>query len=128
MEPWQSPPMEPAFSPPAPAAPRLDDAEKECYRLRQLLEAYQNFVGHDLSNHLVSTQAYTRMLNEMDAAAVDPERKLVLSRLAVLGQRMAEQTRRLVELGKLLREPVWGPPQSVEEAGWEAVAALRSGR
>lgn len=98
--------------------------DPEAERLRDLLATYQRFVGHDLLNQLVSVQAYTRMLLESDSLA-DEDSRQVLHRLAQIGQRLGEQSRRLTDVGRLLREPPWGPPVPLEDPASEAIATFR---
>ena len=93
--------------------------------MRQLLGAYQTFVGHDLPNQLVSVQAYARLLDEIDSSGLDEEARSLLGRIGALGRQMALQARRLSEFGKLLGQPPWGPPLSLEEVAEEVVASVR---
>jgi signal transduction histidine kinase len=93
--------------------------------MRQLLVAYQTFVGHDLPNQLVSVQAYARLLEESDISGLDDESKMLLSRMAALSKKMGFQARRLSEFGKLLGEPPWGPLLSLADVAEEVVAGIR---
>ena len=114
-----------APSNPEPSPPAPDPGEREGDRLRQLLAAYQTFVGHDLPNRLVSVQAYARLLEGADGSDLDDESKMVLRRVAALTGQMGLQARRLFEIDKLLREPPWGPPLSLAEVAEEVVAGIR---
>lgn len=109
--------------PSPPASP--DPGEREGNRVRQLLDAYQTFVGHDLSNQLVSVQAFARRLEDSDDTGLDDESKMLLGRIGVLSKEMGFQARRLSEVGNLLREPPWGPPLSLRDVAEEVVAGIR---
>ena len=106
-----------------PAATTPDARERA--RLQRLLGAFDSFVGHDLANALVSINAYTRLL--ADAEPGDEMTEL-LTRLGAAGSRLADRSRRLVEIGCLLRGPVWGPSLPLAEAAHEATAEVRSAR
>ena len=93
--------------------------------MRQLLEAYQSFVGHDLPNQLVSVHAYARLLDESADPQADDESKQLVRRIAALSNKMAGQARRLFEIGNLLGESPWGPPLSLREVAEEVVAGIR---
>ena len=92
--------------------------------MRQLFAAYQNFVGHDLPNQLVTVQAYSRLLEESDGSRSD-ESTMLLGRIGVLSKTMGLQARRLFEIGTLLSEPPWGPPLSLGDVAEEVVAGIR---
>ena len=104
--------------------PSLAPCEREGERMRQLFAAYQNFVGHDLPNQLVTVQAYSRLLEESDGPRSE-ESMMLLSRIGALSKTMGLQARRLFEIGNLLADPPWGPPVSLENVAEEVVAAIR---
>lgn len=100
-------------------------AQLECRRLEHLLSGYQQFLGHDLGNQLVPIQGFARMLQEQCRERLDPEAGALLSRLADLTRRADLQARRLANIGRLLREPAWGPAVSLREAVAEALAEVK---
>jgi len=101
-------------------------ADWECRRLSDLLGGFQGFVGHELPNQLVPIQAFARLLLEQHASQLDEEARLLLTRLAALTQRADQQARGLEEIGRLPREPAWGPPVSLTDVVREAVAEVKS--
>jgi signal transduction histidine kinase len=100
------------------------DPRDECRRLERLLAGYQQFLGHDLCNQLVPIHAYAKMLREQ-CGGLDAEARTLLTRLTDLTRKADQQARRLAEIGRLLREPAWGPPLPLAPAIAEAVAEVR---
>lgn len=105
--------------------PSLDLCDPEAERLHLLLGAYRTFVGHDLTNQLVSSQAFARLLEGAAVSELDDESRRLLGRIASLSKAMGLQARRLTEIDNLLREPPWGPPLSLAEAVEEVVVGVR---
>jgi signal transduction histidine kinase len=103
--------------------PNPSSLQRENERLEQLVACFQMYVGHELPNQLVPIQAFARMLLEQPSA-LDEEGRLLLDRLAALAQRADSLARRLADIGRLLREPPWGPPAPLRELFGEAVAAV----
>ena len=81
----------------------------EARRLWELTAAYQQFVGHELANQLVPLQAFARLLLEHHGNQLDEDGRHLLGRMADLTQRADRHARQLAEVGRLLREPAWGP-------------------
>lgn len=102
-------------------------AEQQCQRLHHLVNGYQHFLGHDLANHLVSVQGLARLIREQ-LGNTPEETSLLLDHLAEVAMRADQQARRLAEIGKLLREPAWGPPLRLEEVVREAIAQVQASR
>src|SRR5262245_25177355 len=98
------------------------DGSLERGRLEHLLAGYQAFLGHDLANQLVSVQAFARLLQEQLQGSIDPDAEALLGRLAAIARRCDQNARRLADVGRLLREPPWGPTISFVEVAHEAVA------
>lgn len=111
--------------PGSPPDPDAASAEPERRRLEHLLAGYQMFLGHDLPNQLVAIQGFARHL-ESAAVASDPDAAALLGRLADLTRRADRHSRRLAEIGRLLREPPYGEPVSLRDIVRGAVASVRS--
>src|SRR5436190_20469913 len=86
----------------------------------QLLACFQTFLGHELPNRLVPVQGYARLLAEQDGAA-DEEGRLLAGRIAELTRKADTLARRLAEIGRLMREPAFGPACNLEEVAAEVV-------
>src|SRR5262245_34066536 len=99
------------YTPSARATPGLDHE-----RMVRLLDRYQAYIGHDLPNQLVAIQAYARMLQEHGGAALDPEGRSLLGRLADLTRQADTRARRLAEIGRALRQPEPEQFVALEEA------------
>jgi len=100
-------------------------AGRESERLGCLLACFQAFVGHELPNALVGIQGLARLLAADD---LPQEARALLERLAALAQKAHLCSRRLAEIGRLLREPSFGPPVELAEALREAVAEVNARR
>jgi signal transduction histidine kinase len=93
-------------------------------RMARFIDCVQTYIGHELPNQLVAMQAFSRLLLEEHAAALDEEGRMMLGRLAATAQRAHVLARRLAEIGRLLREPPWGVPLSADEVAREAIAEV----
>ena len=104
---------------------RQEDASapREQERLGQLVACFQLFIGHELLNKFVPLQFYAQSLLQHHADALDEEARVMLDQVAALTQQTDRLVRRVAEIGRLLREPPWGPPLSLAGAIEEAVAA-----
>jgi signal transduction histidine kinase len=96
---------------------RLEKAE-------QLLACFQQAVGHDLPNHLVSLQGLLRILELEDAGSLSPEGREYLRRLAALALRMQALIGSLAEIGRTRRQAHPAEPLLLEEVAREAAAEL----
>jgi signal transduction histidine kinase len=94
--------------------------------LEHLVAAYQQFLGHDLPNQLVSIQGMARLLQTDQGVNLDPETRMLLGRLAELTQRADRQARRLADMARLLRDPAWGSPVPLIEVVREALAEVKA--
>jgi signal transduction histidine kinase len=101
-----------------------DASSVERERLGRLAACLQTYVGHELANQLVPIQAFARILLEDHAGALGAEGRVLLDRLAALAQRAGTLSRRVAELGRLLREPAGGPPLPLDEVVAEALAEV----
>jgi signal transduction histidine kinase len=95
-------------------------------RMARFIACMQAYVGHELPNQLVAVQAFARLLLEHHAAALDEEGRMLLQRLASVAQRADNLARRLAEIGRLLREPAWGPALPAREIVHEAIAEVNA--
>jgi signal transduction histidine kinase len=95
-------------------------------RLLRLFDRYQGFVGHDLPNQLVAVQAYARMLHDQCVSALDSDGLALLSRLADLSRQADTRSRRLAEIGRLLRQGEREELVLLDEAVLTAVAAVKA--
>jgi signal transduction histidine kinase len=94
--------------------------------VQQLLATYQAFLGHDLANQLVAIQAFARLLQGQIGATLDEENAAILSRLAELTYRTDQNARRLAEVGRLMREPIFAEPVALDELVREVVAEVKT--
>lgn len=101
-----------------------DAADLTSQRLSRLVGALQVFVGHDLPNQLVAIQGLARLI-EQSGEELGGEGRDLLNRLAALAQQANARTRRVAEVGRLLREPAWGEPLALDDAVAEAVAQVK---
>lgn len=95
-------------------------AESERERLESLVACFQAFVGHELPNALVGLQGLARLL--ATESGMPEEARGLLDRLAALARKTDLCSRRLAEIGRLLRGPTFGPPVELTEAIREAAA------
>src|SRR5262245_56570962 len=99
-------------------------ADIELRRLEELVAAYQAFTGHELANQLVPLQGFARLLLLSAPASLDPESLDILARMATLTRQIEALARRMADLGRLLREPPFGPRLAISEVAREAVAEV----
>src|SRR5262245_61089861 len=111
--------------PGSPAGPAGDCLQRECRRLEHLLAGYQAYLGHDLANQLVAIQGFARHLESL-SVDLDPDAPLLLGRLADVTRRADLCSRRLAEIGRVLRDPPHGAPVALLDVAWEAVASVRA--
>jgi signal transduction histidine kinase len=100
-----------------------DRVERE--RLEQLAACFQLFVGHELPNMLVSIQGFARLLAG-STARLDDESRLLLDRIAALTRKADLASRRLAEIGRILREPAGGEPIDLAELVREVLAEVNA--
>src|SRR4051794_22693881 len=94
--------------------------DRERQRLEALVGCMQTFVAHELPNALVGLQGIAQLLlNQGDCGE---ESRPLLERLAALAQKADRTSRRVAEIGRLLREPPCGPPVGLTEVVREAAA------
>ncbi len=89
-----------------------------------LLACYQEALGHELPNRLVSLQGLARLLEEGEGQQLGPEGREHLGRLADLARRTDRLVRALADIGRLCRDARSGGPTVPEEAAREAAAAV----
>ncbi len=100
-------------------------SQVEQQRLEQMVGCLHGFVGHELPNVLVPCQAFARLLGEQ-AGRLDEEGRMLLERLIALVQKADRWSRRLADIGRLLRALPWGPPVALGEVVREAVAEVNA--
>jgi signal transduction histidine kinase len=93
-------------------------------RADQVLACYQQVLGHDLPNLLVSLQGLARLLAEDHSKNVDADGRALLHRLAELARRADTLVRTTAAVGRLCRDS--GPPSrlSLTDAAREALAEV----
>lgn len=101
----------------------LDESHRH---IDDLMACYQSFVGHELLNQLVATQAYARLLLEEEGDRLSDEGKQMLTRLADLTQKTDDLARRVAEIGRMLREPAEGSPVGVMSILHEVAAECKA--
>jgi signal transduction histidine kinase len=99
-------------------------SQREQERVNQQMACLQAYIGHELPNQLVPIQAFARLLLEDSSSALDEEGRTMLERLAALTEKADRLARRLAEINRLLREPPWGLPLSLDELVREAIAEV----
>jgi signal transduction histidine kinase len=97
---------------------------REQERMSRFITCTQMYLGHELPTQLTAIQAFSGLLLEQHAGAIDEEGRMLLSRLVALAGRTESLARRLAEIGRLLREPPWGSPVSTAEVVREAIAEV----
>jgi signal transduction histidine kinase len=97
---------------------------REQDRMDRFIACVQMYIGHELPTQLMAMQAFSRLLLDQYAGALDEEGRMMLDRLAAGAERAEALARRLAEMGRLLREPPWGLPMSANEIVREAIAEL----
>jgi signal transduction histidine kinase len=93
-------------------------------RTDQLLGCYQQALGHELPNLLVSLQGLARLLCEEQGARLDPEGRSLLDRLAGLARKADTLARSTARVGRIYRD--YGPLSrvSLSDAAREALAEV----
>lgn len=104
------------------------DPSMELRRLEELAACFQQYVGHELVNRLVPIQAYARLLHAEPDGRLDADARELLDRLANLTAKADRHSRQVADLGRLLREPPWGPPTELRAVVEEVVTELRARR
>jgi signal transduction histidine kinase len=89
-----------------------------------LLACYQSFLGHDLPGQLVALQGLARLLL-LQSASLPAETVDLLGRLAGITQKVDALVRRVADLGRIQREPPFGPPVSLADVVGAAAAEVR---
>ena len=96
--------------------------DRERRRLEDFASCLQTFTGHELPNVLVALQGLARLL--LREGDVGPDSRPLLERLAALAQSADTTSRRLAEVGRLLREDPFGPPVDLRDELAEAAAVV----
>lgn len=102
--------------------PGLEARERE--RTDQLLACYQQALGHELPNLLVSLQGLARLLASEHAAGLDPEGRALLDRLADLARRADALARATAAVGRACRDAETPSPVALTDAAREALAEV----
>lgn len=89
-----------------------------------LLACYQQALGHELPNRLVSLQGLARLLADGEGRHLGPEGREYLGRLADLARQTDRLVRALADIGRLCRDARAGGPTAVEEVAREAAAEV----
>jgi signal transduction histidine kinase len=105
-----------------PASPGPHDRARD--RADQLLACYQQALGHELPNLLVSLQGLARLLAEEQADRLDADGRALLARLAELARRADTVARATAAVGRACRESGSLAPVSLKEAVREALAEV----
>jgi signal transduction histidine kinase len=87
-----------------------------------LLACYQTFLGHDLPGQLVALQGLAGLLQ---AERLPPETSDLLGRIVSITRRLDALVRRVADLGRIDREPPFGPAVPLAELVQEAAAEVR---
>jgi signal transduction histidine kinase len=93
-------------------------------RADQLLACYQQALGHELPNLLVSLQGLARLLAEEQGTRLDAEGRVLLDRLAELARRADTVARATAAVGRACREPGSTTAISLNDAVREALAEV----
>jgi len=104
------------------ANPGPHDRARE--RADQLLACYQQALGHELPNLLVSLQGLARLLAEEQATRLDPDSRALLDRLAELARRADTVARATAAVGRACRDSGSVAPVSLTDAAREALAEV----
>jgi len=107
-----------------PATPP-DPARQTLVLVEPLLACFQQALGHELPNRLVSVQGLARLLLLDQAERLDDEGREYLQRLANSIRQADELVRSLAELGRLLRDPGPSVLLDLAEMTAEAVASIK---
>lgn len=95
---------------------------RDVQRLEALAACYQSFVGHELPNALVALQGFARLVPDEPP----DEARDLLARMAALARKADRCSRRLAEIGRLMRAPqgklTVSLADAVREAGCRAFA------
>jgi signal transduction histidine kinase len=102
-----------------------DPARRRVALREELLACFQQGVGHELHNQLISIQGLARILELELGERLDDETRGYLERCAQLVKKADELSCALADLGRLCRDP--GPPVTVDlgEAVHEAAARVK---
>ena len=100
-------------------------AERALLLLEPLQACFQQALGHELPNRLVSIQGLARLILLEQAERLDEEGRSYLDRLAQAVRQADEMVRALADLGRLLRDP--GPAVALDlaELAREALAEVK---
>jgi cell cycle sensor histidine kinase DivJ len=93
-------------------------------RADRLLALYQQVLGHDLPNVLVSIQGLARLLNAEYGPRIDPDARTLLGRLAELAHRADATARSTATVGRTCRDATPATPVPLNDAVREAVAQV----
>src|SRR5579883_2424404 len=104
------------------AGPGPDARERE--RTDQLLACFQQALGHELPNILVSLQGLARLLAAEQGAALDAEGRALVDRLADLARRADALSRATAAVGKACRDAEAPSPVALTDAAREALAEV----
>jgi signal transduction histidine kinase len=99
-------------------------AARERERTAQLLACYQQALGHELPNLLVSVQGMARLLASEHAGALDAEGRVLLDRLADLARRADALARATAAVGRACRDADSHGAVPLSEAAREALAEV----
>jgi cell cycle sensor histidine kinase DivJ len=106
-----------------PAAGKSADARAR-ERADRLLALYQQVLGHDLPNVLVSVQGLARLLNAEYGPRIDPDARTLLGRLAELAHRADVMARSTAAVGRTCRDAAPATPVPLTDAVREAIAQV----
>lgn len=99
-----------------------DDRVRE--RAERLLACYQQALGHELPNLLVSVQGLARLVADEAGSRLDPDGRLLLNRLAELARRADAVARATAAVGRTCREGGAPVPVTLSDAAREALAEV----
>jgi signal transduction histidine kinase len=89
-----------------------------------LLACFQQALGHELPNQLMSMQGLARLLEDGEGQHLGPEARAQFGRLAALAQETDRLVRALADVGRLCRDARSGGPVALDEVAQEAAAEV----
>lgn len=107
------------------SSPHHSAFQHELERLESLVTCFQMFVGHELPGILAPMQGFARMLTQ-ESSSLDAEIRMPVARIAALVHKADLFSRRLAEIGRLLRICPFGPPVDLAETLSEATAEVNA--
>lgn len=117
--------MQPTSLPsPTAVRPGPPDPARELAVARQVLECYQQALGHDLPNRLVALQGLASLLQQDLGPTIDGEARACLERLVAIPREVHAQVSALADVGRTCREPGPLAPVSLDDLLAEAQATV----